>query len=266
MQQAYKMKKTITIALILSFMAFLVVPHSAFADQDGSAVGIFAEHVNTYNNWNQNNTKQLGDLNTTDELVSGLINTIVNDPNTNWGYKWYANSDVEEADWNSYDSSFADDYDLSVYTGHGYPSNKFALDTNYQSWNLNGTYSGINWGDRDVEWVLTFTCRFLEGSTPDVYGFVANGVHAVTGYKTDMTITADSGTVFANYIKSGYSVRRAWELYGDDTQSLFAGNYTRVFGAIASDSDKLWGYGSVSADPIPYGNDKTKYSYWDHAA
>ncbi|MDP4183401.1 MAG: DUF6345 domain-containing protein, partial [Bacillota bacterium] len=168
--------------LFLAIIFIFNLPQSVLADSDGSQLSIFAENVTTYDNWNADNTKQLGSLQTSSSLIQGLLSGIVDDPNTNWNQVWYSQGDAWQTDWVSEDSTYADNSDLAVYCGHGYPANNYALDTNITSWNVYSNY--LNLGDRDCEWLLTFTCKFLNGDV-DNFGYMAKGLHSVCGYKTD---------------------------------------------------------------------------------
>ncbi|MDI6715567.1 MAG: DUF6345 domain-containing protein [Actinomycetota bacterium] len=210
--------------------------------------------------------EQYGNLNTSEDAVAGLYD-IVSDPGTSWNWDFnYGNDLAWERDWKATgrlggdDSIYTDDVDLNAYCGHGF-ANKFVFSTEMDDWY--STISDIDMGDRDCEWMLTFTCNFLTGSM-STFGPAADNVHLICGYATDMTVTSNAGSRFAYWAKQPYGVRVAWYKYGYDTQNGANQNIARIFGAKASVNDYLWGYGSVSADPPFYTSSPSSYTYWDY--
>lgn len=251
-------KKILVSLLILSLL--LASPGIALADADGSSVGIMTEYVNYYYGY-----LGLPDLNYTDEAVNGLYD-IVSDPNTNWlwSIQW-GNDNAWERDWKSShltggnDYRLADDVDLAAFSGHGTGRNFVMNNANYDHY---AATSDMRLGDRDLEWLLAFTCNFLNG-TMSQFGSIANGLHLANGYSTDMTITSNAGSRFSYWAKRPYGVRVAWYRYGQDTQRAIDENIARTFGANNSYNDYLWGYGSVSSDPPSYASSPSSYGVWD---
>lgn len=251
--------------LILCVAAIALVaatPVSASADNDGSAVEIGVEWVGQYAGTGSPVQKNLY---TSDSAVGGL-HDIVSDPTTAWGWQFNYGDDLAwELDWRAtrlggMSESFTDNVDLAAYAGHG-QANKMVLGTEWDSWYV--LANSLDAGDRDCEWLLTFTCRYLTGSNPTDFRYMMNGVHLVCGYTTDMTITSNAGSMFAYYAKEPYRVRVAWYKYGQATQLGEDLNVARTFGAKSCVNDCLWGYGSVAADPPSYSASPSSYSWWD---
>ncbi|WP_066635364.1 DUF6345 domain-containing protein [Desulfolucanica intricata] len=256
----FKNRKCIFVIMLL----LLVVPTSvAYADLDGSEVSIGVEYISNYT---AGPGAEYSDPTTAGDAVNGLSD-IVSDPNTSWIWDFsYGNSSARELDWkasgrlNGNDSLYTDNVDLNAFCGHGFGMN-YVFTVEKNDWYT--TVSDLDMGDRDCEWMLAFTCNFLNGTMAN-FGPIADGVHLVCGYGTDMTVTANAGSRFAYWAKHPYGVRVAWYKYGYDTQNGAWQNIARIFGANASYNDYLWGYGSVSSDPPFYTNSPSSYGVWDY--
>lgn len=241
----------------------------AYADADGSNVSIGVTWVGTYVGTGAPAAAH-GNLASSQQCVERLVD-IVNDPATSWNWQFnWGNSNAWELDWkrsglggNAY--RLCDDVDLVAFAGHGYP-NALQFSTKKNDWE--STPSDMDLGVRDAEWALMFTCNFLKG-TPANFGSAANGIHLISGYATDMWLTANGGEVFSSYAKpkgtrQAYGVRVAWYKYGLDTQDGWRKNVARTFGAKTAVNDYLWGYGAVAADPPAYSSSTAgQYSVWD---
>lgn len=253
------------LATVLVF-ALAVSPTPAFADADGSSVQIMTEWVNYYYNY-----QGLYDLNTTDECVKEL-DDIIADPNTNWlkGYNW-GNSDAWERDWKSStltggnDYRLADDVDLAAFAGHGYGRNFVMNNANYDYF---AAISDMRLGDRDLEWLLAYTCNFLNGTVSELGGMM-RGLHLANGYATQMIVTSNGGARFAAWAKAPYGVRVAWyrQAYDSQPNTLSSGGriIARTFGHRNNVNDYLWGYGSAGSDPPVYSSTTAgDYLRWDY--
>lgn len=258
-----KRSKAISTLVFILCIAMLS-PSIAYADVDGNTVEIGVEWVGQYTGTGSP-AQQYGNLNTSDEAVAGLYD-IVSDTRTNWLWGFnFGNDYAWERDWKAYprlggdDDIYADDVDLVAFCGHGL-GNNFVFSTQMDDWYT--TISDLDMGDRDCEWMLAFTCNFLNGSI-STFGPAGDGVHLICGYCTDMTVKPESGSRFAYWAKYPYGVRVAWYRYGKDTQIGSDYSIARTFGANASYNDYLWGYGSVSSDPPSYTSSPGSYGYWD---
>jgi len=213
----------------------------------------------------------LGNLDTAPDCASG-VTAIANNSTANWQTPLvWSDYDVWERDWKSStlpggnDYRLADDVDLAVFCGHGEGQNFVMNNANYDHY---AALSEMKLGDRDLEWLLAFTCNFLNGNPSD-FGAAANGIHLINGYSTDMTITTSGGLIFASYAmplgtRQAYGVRVAWYKYGQATQNAADVNTARTFGAKTAVNDYLWGYGPVAVDPPPYSPATAgQYAYWD---
>lgn len=123
-------------------------------------------------------------------------------------------------------------------------------------------------GDRDLEWLLAFTCNFLNGTKAEL-GTMMQGLHLANGYATQMYVNAKSGERFAYWAKAPYGVRVAWYRQAYETQpdTLSDGGHiiARTFGHQNNINDYLWGYGSSGSDPAPYSSTSSaSYVVWDY--
>jgi hypothetical protein len=258
--------KRFSSCLLLVCLLALSFPTSSWADSDGLSVGIGGEWISEY----QSKTGY-PNLYTADDCVRGLKD-IVNDPNTSWiwDFEWY-NTAAWEEDWKrtglgGTDIYWVDDVDLAAWCGHG-PKYYFLFTTYKDDDRL--YRSEPWWGDKDVEWVLLFTCHYLNFDTGtwsgwSTVGQMAKGVHVVCGYKTDMTIISNGGSRFAYYARNKYPVRSAWGYYFWDTQDPSWNNVARCFYHYNCRNDRLWGYGSVSSDPPSFSSDSSNYWITDY--
>lgn len=192
----------------------------------------------------------------------------------------YGDSSVWELDWKSdtlggNDYRLADDVDLAVFAGHGLGRNFIMNNAHNDHY---AAVSDMKLGDRDLEWLLAFTCRFLEGSTATQadlaatkaqLGTMMNGLHLANGYATKMTVNSGSGARFAAWATAPYGVRVAWYRQAYDTRdnTLDTGDHiiARTFGSVNNVNDYLWGYGNAGRDPAPYSAATAgNYTIWDY--
>lgn len=201
-------------------------------------------------------------LNTSISCVTGLSTALLN--SSAWSSIYTkTNNNVWEIDFKDVslggnDLNYADNADLVAYCGHGYASSGFLL-ANDEHNDGNVSRSDLRLGDVDLEWLLAFTCNFLNCNLADI-GNAMQGAHMICGYKTDMTVTANGGSVFASYATGGISVREAWKKYGKATQSIISGNRTAVCFHSSCENDYLWGFGDTVEDPPGY-NSQTAGDY-----
>jgi hypothetical protein len=183
-------------------------------------------------------------------------------------FKNFDNGDLnsKESHWDSGgDSDYADSVDIAVWCGHGpvdtNPYMRFFVDK------IGGVkqpadklyWSEIDWGDKDMDWVVLNTCSFLNGTDNELKG-MASGVHLICGYKTDMTIYCNAGDYFADRLDdSGKTIKQAWFDQADEYQAEEDENTARVFGASACMSDS-----PGSTGPIQISRDPTSSSTYTH--
>lgn len=186
--------------LVITCILSLLIPPASivYADQDGSDVSIGVEAVTHYT---AGPGTDYPDPTTAWDAVAGLYD-IVSDPNTSWLWQFgYSNGDCWERDWKATgrlggdDATYTDNVDLNAFCGHGF-GRCYVFTTDIDDWYT--TVSDLDMGDRDCEWMLAITCNFLNG-TMSQFGPIADGVHLVCGYCTDMTVTANAGEWFAEY-------------------------------------------------------------------
>lgn len=214
-------------------------------------------------------------------LADGFVDFIINDEDNNGYYSQsqttvYADDLAWATDYSSSDSNYADASDIVFFVGHGF-GGSFVFTSEEDEYVLGS--SDMSLGDGDAEWLFTFTCNFtrpdLAHSQIEYPGCeifdrnMMNGLHVVCGYKTNMTVTADSGEYCADYL-TGYgmvqplTVVQSWRYYGLATQNGTLENEMRIWYADDCVNDYIWGYGSVAADPDPYSESPSDYSYVDY--
>lgn len=204
-------------------------------------------------------------LSTSVDCVNGIYNAL-SSYSDSWMKKYtFTDKNVWELDFKSVslggnDWKCADSVDLLAYCGHGYRDMGLVM-SNQSNSDAYVSRSDLLLGDVDLEWFLTFTCNFLNCNKDDI-GRAMNGLHVMCGYKTDMTVTANGGYIFALYASlGGKSVIEAWRMYGVLTQDIQNANKTAAFFHVSCANDHLWGFGDTASDPPAY-NDKTKKDYY----
>jgi hypothetical protein len=238
----------------------------AKADADGNTVQIGTEYVGDYTLF----SPVPRDIDVASTAARGVYEQVIQG-NTNWSNKYIWNdSNVWEKDFRSSskggnDYRLADDVDLLVYCGHGVvPGSHGASDYSLIMNNKNDTYyakqGDMSLGDRDLEWFITFTCNFTNGSM-DQIGRLAKGVHQICGYRTDMTVTSNAGERFGYWAgRQKITVSGAYFTYAWETQNAVDKNIVGIFRAKNNRSDYLWGNGTTYSDPPAYST-TTKGSY-----
>ncbi len=241
---------------------FLMFSSPALADADGSSLDILGEACGAYVGTGSP-AEPYGNLYTCYALIQGL-NGIVNDPDSNWNYRfYYENASAWELDWKSSviggnDYRLADDVDLAAWCGHGL-GNVFCFTTCRNDWYT--THNDLGLGDRDCEWLLAFTCNFLNASRQQV-GPAMNGLHSICGFDSGMLVTSNGGSRFAYWATvQSKSVWMAWKKYTWDTQPRDQYHVACMVAAQSCYTDKLWGEGGpVGPDP-PAWSPATDYLY-----
>lgn len=237
----------------------------AKADADGSSVQIGTEYIGSYGLF----APVSSDLSAAESAATGADRQIMLG-NPNWSSKFvYGNSDVWEKDFKSIskggnDYRLADDVDLLIYTGHGvrpnsHGSSDYALIMNNKNDSYYANQGDMSLGDRDLEWFITFTCNFTNG-TMDQIGRLASGVHQICGYRTDMTVTSNAGERFGYWAgREKFTVSMSYLMYAWETQNPADLNTVGIFRSKNSASEYLWGNGTTVSDPSSYATNKASY-------
>ncbi len=257
----------------------LIVVLTMLMSSNVFAYSIFGDYTSYYTD---GPGAQWPNLSTADDLADGFVEFLIYDEKNNGYYSQedttvFGNQSAWASDYSTDDDTYADNADIVFFTGHGF-GGSFVFTSEKDSYVLGS--SEISLGDNNAEWLFAFTCNFTNpvqahsdtqmfpGSEPFDPDMM-NGIHVVCGYKTDMTITADSGGYCADYL-TGYGmvqpskVREAWRLYGLATQNGSWKNEMRVWYADNCSNDYIWGYGTVGSDPQPYSSRPQDYSYVDY--
>jgi len=214
-------------------------------------------------------TNEVGSLSTPDDFAEGFYNNL-GTANMVW-FKNFDNGELNSKKSHfasTGDSSYADSVDIVVWCGHGSredesPDDRFCRFFVDNQPGLEPTdklhWSDIDWGDKDVDWVVVNTCRFLSG-TVEQHKQMASGVHLICGYKTDMTVMAAPGQYFADRLDEGMSIKDAWHKQCWMYQP--SGNTSRVFGATECMSDSIGSDGPIQTSRNPTGS--SAYTHDDY--
>jgi hypothetical protein len=210
-------------------------------------------------------------LNCSDECAEGFYNNL-GTANLVW-FKNFDNGDLasKESHWDSGgDSSYADSVDFAFWCGHG--TTEFETPRALRFFvNLVGgekqppdklLWSEIDWGDKDLDWVVLNTCRFLDGTDDQLKQMVNDscGVHLICGYVTDMTVYDATGWYFADWLEGGMSIKDTWHNQCWLYQPM--GNTSRVFGATECMSDSIGADGPIQTSRNPTGS--SSYTHDDY--
>lgn len=240
------------------------------ADNDEGAREIGIECVGDYSSWDN-----LSNLNSPINIAQDFANAFKNN-NKKWkvSYK-YTNSGVWETDFKAKslggkDDKYADNVDLLIYSGHGlkpkgYGAKDYAFALNTKNNSKYANQKEMYLGNRDLEWLVTFTCNFLESKNLDTIGHMAKGIHAICGFETAVILTPDMGSVFAKKLQKGYSVKEAFFGTAKDTRIWYkSGGIAGVFTTKKNANDRIWGYGNTAKDPKAYSKDSSQYILYSY--
>ncbi len=163
------------------------------------------------------------------------------------------------------DSEGADKVDFALWCGHG-PVDVHGSYMRFFKGLINGQmqegdnlyWSEVSWGDKDMEWMIANTCRYLNGTDAELKQ-LANGAHLILGYATKMNVCRDAGEYFALRLRE-MSIKEAWFKQCYKLQPV--GKTARVFGAAYCANETLqngWPV-YVKRDPRP----QSVYTHWDY--
>ena len=196
-------------------------------------------------------------LNYADECAEGFYNNL-GTANFTW-WQNFDNGDLnsEETHWDeAVDWGYADSVDFALWCGHGTASTETPRALRFfVDWDPFGmkmlpdklTWSEVDWGDQDVEWVVLNTCCFMKGTASELK-VMAEGVHLICGYETDMTVFDVAGQWFADKLDE-MNITSAW--HNQCWKYQPSGNTSRVLGTSSTMADSL-GYSgpiAISRDP-----------------
>lgn len=257
--------------LAVSISFSLLFGQTVYANDDGDSVEVGITTIQTYSG---TGSPISSNLSATKSIADSLYNEFKSGSAKGWSVRYnHKNTDVLEKDFRSKnyggnDYIYADNVDLLFYAGHGvrpgyYGSSNYAFVLSTKTDSYYAELGKMELGDKDLEWLVTFTCNFLYGSL-DTIGRAAKDIHAICGFRTDMAITSDAGKIFAQACKQGISVKEAYFRYGKNTQPGYLKNTVAVFTYTNTADDRLWGYGTVGPDPIVYSYSKKGYILYEY--
>lgn len=263
------MRKIILKALLGLILITFASSISVKADGDGNAREIGVECVGNYSSWSD-----LDNLESPYKIGNDFADAFQNDKK-NWTVKFrYMDSLVEEKDFRGAslggnDNQIADNVDLLIYSGHGLTPGShgakdysFALNTKYDT--KYAKQSEMYLGNRDLEWLVTFTCNFLASKNMKKIGHMAKGIHAICGFETGVVLTPHMGSVFASKLKKGYSVKESFFATANETRVWYSGGTAGVFTTTKNANDCLTGYGKVASDPEDYSKNSSGYILYSY--
>lgn len=257
-----KIIRNMIISCLLIMVGIIANPNFASADRDGNECSVGIETVGNYSAWSD-----LNDLSSPADIGNDIEKAFKKAKAWKIGYVRKNNgvgvSNFKGASLGGNDGDYADNVDLLFYSGHSLKPKKHGASDYSFALNTYGKkhyakQGEMRLGNKDLEWFVTFSCNFLNGDMKKV-GRLAKGLHAVCGFKTDMTLTKDAGSVFCNKLKAGISVKEAYFAYAKATQAKRNKNVAAVFTTKKCASDRIWGYGSVAKDPKSYSEDPSSY-------
>ncbi len=240
------------------------------ADSDGKKCEVGITAVGNYSYWDD-----LENLNAPTKIGDSIYSAFKSGNAKEWsiGFRSYDHSVIvnkfKAKSLGGNDSDWSDDVDLLFYSGHGLkPGNHGATDYSfalcYDKKKHRAKQSEMYLGNKDLEWLVTFTCNFCNGSMNQI-GHMAKGLHAICGYSTRSILTSDMGEVMARKLKKGISVKEAFFATAKETQPWYSyGKTACVFTTKKCANDCIWGYGKVADDPKPYSTKPSNYVLYSY--
>lgn len=271
MKKLYKYKSIMVYILVFVMIGFQK-PEKIFADSDGDSCEVGIAVVGNYSYWDD-----LSNLDAPTNIGDSIYDAFKSGKAKDWkiGFRSYN----QEVDINLFkakslggsDNKFADNVDLLFYSGHGLkPGYHGATDYSFALCYHQGKHRAkqgeMYLGNKDLEWLVTFTCNFCKGSNSEI-GRMAKGLHSICGFSTGVVLTSNMGEVMCSKLKSGVSVKEAFFATAHETQpwkDQWSNRTACVFTTSSCANDRIWGYGKVAKDPVPYTKNSSgyvKYSY-----
>ncbi|MBN2736055.1 MAG: hypothetical protein JXR70_03680 [Spirochaetales bacterium] len=193
-------------------------------------------------------TNQFGDL------EQGFVNEMLSHSVTK-RYQWKGKNAWERDFKYPHDVYYTDETDITFYVGHGSPNSFTFEDTTHDDSNLTPADANREWGNRDNEWMVIYSCQVLKKS-PWKWAQVFDGLHLLLGFHTLASVNNGfSGAFASNMLDKNMTVRQAWFKAVDTNQP--SGRTGVVMGAgkinsygqwVWNYNDHFWGHGSVGVD------------------
>ncbi len=223
-------------------------PTSSFADCSGRCAGW--EAVGEYNGTSSNLTQTIPEAQKFQNAISQYSNTWV----TDFGYQNNAawEKDFKDDAIGGTDYIYADDVDLMLFSGHG-NQNGFYFGVNQTD--LVAHYNESTLGNKDLEWIIIDACNILQDNSGkwNRWGWpVFEGLHYIFSYSSTTYDKDSRGKDFIKYAMGyNWKVRDAWIKSTIISENGTTAAYMRADnGSSNTYDDHLWGFGSVSSDPV----------------
>lgn len=264
--------KNIIICILVFAIIGMTEPKKVLADSDGDTCEVGIAVVGNYSYWDD-----LNNLNAPTDIGDSIYSAFKSGKAKNWGIGFQSYNHMVDVNMfkakslGGSDHRFADNVDLLFYSGHGLkPGYHGAIDYSFALCYDRGEHRAkqgdMRLGNRDLEWLVTFTCNFCKGSNDEI-GRMASGVHSICGFSTGVVLTSNMGQVMCSKLKSGVSVKEAFFATAHETQpwkDQWSNRTACVFTTNSCADDRIWGYGTVAKDPVSYAKKPSsyvKYSY-----
>jgi len=240
------------ITLFLSLSAGLL--STTFAAEVG------VEWVNEFHGRNAN-------LSYSDDMAVGFYNRLGGssywDQSFNWGDDLAWERDFRDRSLGGDDHIWIDNVDFAYFSSHGGSWNNEhhgSFGVMRDKWDYNS--SELRLGDLDLEWLAVDTCESLNASN-DAWFYMWDqtfrGLHLIVGhngYSYDNWWTRKHGERFAQYLRIGDPVSRAWfraineDWFVNQHPAAMAAGPTPSAMWFVMDNDHIWGHGMTVSDPV----------------
>lgn len=244
-----------------SFFAFVVLMSVGLGTVSYAAeVGI--EWVNHFHG-------RARDLMYSDDMAVGFYDKLGESRNWkkkfNWGDDLAWERDFRDKSRGGDDAVWIDNVDFAYFASHGGSWNKEHHGLFSSNKDKKYYYSGeMRLGDRDLEWIVIDTCESLNYSHNSwfyMWDQTFKGLHLLlghNGFSYDSWWTRNHGKRFAQYLRNGDPVSRAWfraineDWFVNQYPAAMAAGRTRDNVWFVMDHDHIWGHGQTVSDPKPY--------------
>jgi hypothetical protein len=186
------------------------------------------------------------------------------DPSFLFGEYAACEYDFKSVNFNGMDAYYSDAVDFLYYNDHGGPDGfSFSAERHYTFFH----YSNAEWGDGDLEFIVTDACSVLKWENPDTgkniwdrWAPAFKGLHIMCGFATGSHDTRNRGLIFARYLTRGYRMMTAWFRACAETEDsrivsaiLYATKSVDAWNPSPDDPvyDHAHGFGFVASDPTP---------------
>ncbi|SFN40352.1 hypothetical protein SAMN05216386_0836 [Nitrosospira briensis] len=171
----------------------------------------------------------------------------------NWG-----DANAWESDWREFNDEWVDAVDFVFYTGHANSDGWVfaAPDDTFLHFTETAGAPDL-WGTKNLEWAVVAACGPLQddvvgsgGNVLERWRNAFDGLHILMGYGQVTFDNEEEGQRLAQYAKAGSTIIQSWFRTAQEIQpgEIWAGAYYLGDATGSTESDHLWGTGSVGPD------------------